>query len=329
MNRFKRNEHDIHPHECPCPEPRREEPCVTVCGRTGPRGPQGPKGELGCPGPRGPKGEPGCPGPRGPKGEPGCHGPRGPKGEPGCPGSRGPHGPKGEPGCPGPKGHKGEPGCPGPQGPKGEPGCPGLQGPKGEPGCPGPRGPRGIQGEPGREGKDGCPGPKGEPGCDGKDGRPGSRGPQGEPGCDGRDGRDGAVETYAYLYSTCPLEECTLVTLPCAGPVEGHIHPHGKKVQLGESGDYAVWFTVDTKEVDCVTLELNDKPVPGGTYAGTGMAIVRAHAGDCLALCVSGCGECGPHCRTEPVTASLLILKLGGRREHGHCTVCEESYMCE
>ncbi|MEG1255384.1 collagen-like protein [Clostridium sp.] len=85
----------------------------------------------GQPGPQGSKGDPGCPGP------PGYPGTQGPKGDPGCPGPSGYQGPQGQAGCPGwpgPPGPAGYPGWPGPQGPKGDPGCPGQ---KGDPGPPG------------------------------------------------------------------------------------------------------------------------------------------------------------------------------------------------
>ena len=214
-------------------------------------------------------------------------------------------------------------GKPGPPGPRGPEGPRGPQGPKGEPGCPGPRGARGEPGLPGRHGPSGPCGPKGEPGCDGKDGRPGPRGPQGPQGCPGTkgepgcDGRDGEIDTYAYLYTTHALTEGAPVELGC-GSTAGHIRPHGRKVVLEESADYAVWFTADPREADCVELRLNCRPIPGGTYAHSGMAIVRAHAGDELALCVNGCGGCGPDCGCDAVTASLLILKLGPGRDHCH-----------
>ena len=294
MNRYKGNERDLCPGDL---ERMPGDACITVCGR---------------PGPRGPKGEPGCdgkPGPRGPKGEPGRHGspgPRGPRGEPGCDGRPGPRGPKGEPGC------DGKPGCPGPMGP---------------------RGPRGIQGEAGKNGKDGCPGPRGEmgrDGCPGPRGPAGPRGPQGpkgEPGCDGEDGR---IDTYAYLYTTHHLSDCSLVDFTSAGPVAGHLSPLGKKIRFHESADYAIWFTVDPREAECAVLQLNCHPVPGGTYAGSGMAIIRVHAGDELGLCVSGCGGCGPECGCDTVTASVLILKLGAHchREHP-CEEREHHGCCE
>ena len=312
MNRYKADEQHRE-QDCHTP-PRREERCVTVCGKPGPpgpRGPQGPRGERGC------DGKEGHPGPRGPKGEPGCDGRSGP------PGPRGPQGPKGEPG------HPGKHGCPGP---KGEPG---------KDGCPGQRGPRGLQGEPGRPGKDGCHGEKGERGCDRKDGRPGPRGPmgprgeRGEHGRDGCDGRDGAIDTYAYLFTTHSLTEGAAVDLNCHGPVAGHITPRGRKVVLEETADYAVWFTAEHREADCVELRLNCKPIPGGTYAGNGMVIVRACAGDELTLCATGCGGHGPDCGCHAVTASLLILKLGDRCHHHepprhreHCD-CKEHCDCE
>jgi len=226
-------------------------------------------------------------------------------------------GPKGEPG------HPGKPGCPGPKGEPGRDGCPGPKGEPGKEGCPGPRGPRGIQGEPGRDGKDGCPGPKGERGCDGKDGCPGPRGPmgpegpRGERGCDGRDGEHGKFETYAYLFTTQKLGEGA-IDLDCKGPIEGHIKPRGTKVVIEETADYAVWFTAAHSETDCLELRLNCHPIPGGTYAGNGMVIVRACAGDELTLCARGCGGHGPNCGCHAVTASLLILKLADRHGHHH-----------
>ena len=93
----------------------------------------------------------------------------------------------------------------------------------------------------------------------------------------------------------------------------------GRKIRLHESADYAVWFHVDSREAECAVLQLNCRPVPGGTYAGPGMAIVRARAGDELALCVSGCGGCGPDCGCEAVTASILVLKLKPHCHHGDC----------
>jgi len=64
------------------------------------------------------------------------------------------------------------------------------------------------------------------------------------------------------------------------------------------------------------------------------MAIVRAHAGDELSLCVTGCGGCGKDCGCHAVTASLLILKLGERHhhekpcheKHEHCHHCEDQH---
>ena len=51
--------------------------------------PAGPRGEQGLMGPQGLKGDTGCPGPKGDRGE---QGPMGPQGIPGCPGPRGPRG---------------------------------------------------------------------------------------------------------------------------------------------------------------------------------------------------------------------------------------------
>ena len=156
----------------------------------------------------------------------------------------------------------------------------------------------------------------------------GPQGRQGEPGCDGADGR---IDTYAYLYTTHPLSDCTLVDFTSAGPVEGSICPQGRKIRLEESADYALWFTVNPGEAACVALQLNCRPVPGGTYAGNGMAIIRASAGDEVGLCVSGCGGCGPECGCDTVTASILILKLASHCHpprhpcaHQECEACEE-----
>jgi len=155
----------------------------------------------------------------------------------------------------------------------------------------------------------------------------GPQGPKGEPGCDGRDGRDGAIDTYAYLFTTHPIPEGA-VDLNCEGPVAGHITPRGKVVVLEESADYAVWFTLAHAEADCAELRLNCHPVPGGTYAGNGMAIVRARAGDELTLCATGCGGHGPNCGCHAVTASLLVLKLADRCHHHeqdhHCEPCHD-----
>ena len=102
---------------------------------------------------------------------------------------------------------------------------------------------------------------------------------------------------------------------------------------LEETADYAVWFTVEHRQTDCVELQLNCHPVPGGTYAGNGMAIVRARAGDELTLCVTGCGGHGPDCGCHAVTTSLLVLKLGNHCEpEPHCEPCqrwEDHYECE
>jgi len=153
----------------------------------------------------------------------------------------------------------------------------------------------------------------------------GPEGPRGERGCDGRDGERGEIDTYAYLFTTEELCEGA-VDLDCHGPVEGRIRPRGTKVVLEESADYAVWFTVAHNQTDCVELRLNCHAVPGGTYAGNGMVIVRARAGDELTLCVKGCGGHGPDCGCHAVTASLLILKLADRHKRCHDKDhCEES----
>jgi len=144
----------------------------------------------------------------------------------------------------------------------------------------------------------------------------GPQGPQGEHGCDGR---DGMVDTYAYVFTTCALTEGEPVDFPCTGSVAGGIAPHGRKVVLEESGDYAVWFSANPREADCVELKQNCKPVAGGIYAHQGMVILRACAGDELAVCVNGCGSCGPDCGCDAVKASLLVLKLGARCEHDGC----------
>jgi hypothetical protein len=91
-----------------------------------------------CPGPgwqllmsRGRSGDKGPPGPRGEKGDEGAPGPRG---EPGIPGRPGENGDKGDPG---PAGEKGDVGESGPRGEPGIPGPPGAQGNSGDPGPPG------------------------------------------------------------------------------------------------------------------------------------------------------------------------------------------------
>jgi len=150
----------------------------------------------------------------------------------------------------------------------------------------------------------------------GPQGPRGPRGERGEPGEHGCDGRDGAIDTYAYLFTTHPLTDGAAVEFEGRGPVAGGIRPRDKKVVLEETADYAVWFAVATHETDCVELRLNCRPVPGGTYAGNGMAIVRACAGDELTLCVAGCGVHGPNCGCHAVTASILVLKLGDRCHH-------------
>jgi len=110
--------------------------------------------------------------------------------------------------------------------------------------------------------------------------------------------------------------------------MRGAILPCGREVVLEESADYAVWFTIDAREADCVTLEHNGCPVPGGKYQKNGMAIIHADCGDKLSLCVSGDCGFGPNCGCESVTASLLILKLGPKKLH--CTHCphEEKHCC-
>jgi len=88
---------------------------------------------------------------------------------------------------------------------------------------------------------------------------------------------------------------------------------------LEESADYAVWFTVDAREADCVELRQNGHKVAGGAYARSGMAIVRAERHDELSVCVTGHCACGAvNCGCEAVKAGLLILKLGAKRMH--CT---------
>jgi len=116
------------------------------------------------------------------------------------------------------------------------------------------------------------------------------------------------------------------VDFECVGRVEGQIAPRGRRVRLEESADYAVWFQVDPREADCVILQLNCHPVPGATYAGSGMVILRAHAGDELSLCVSGCGGCGPECGCEAVTASLLVLKLKAHCRHEEDRDCDHRH---
>jgi len=111
--------------------------------------------------------------------------------------------------------------------------------------------------------------------------------------------------------------------------VAGYITPRGKKVVLEETADYAVWFVVAPREADCVELRLNCKPVPGGIYPGNGMAIVRAHAGDELTLCVTGCGIPSAECGCHAVTASLLVLKLGDRCHHHEPEHSREPCHCE
>jgi len=82
----------------------------------------GPKGDQGPAGPQGIKGDSGCPGPKGDRGEPG---PIGPQGIPGVPGARGP---RGNTGPVGPTGNTGPRGCDGPRGATGPTGATGPAG---------------------------------------------------------------------------------------------------------------------------------------------------------------------------------------------------------
>jgi len=102
--------------------------------------------------------------------------------------------------------------------------------------------------------------------------------------------------------------------------------PRGREVVLEESADYAVWYSADAREADCVTLQLDGCPVAGGTYAKTGMAIVGADCGAKLSLCVSGECRFGPHCGCDAVKASLLVLKLGPKRMHCTHEVCDHMH---
>ena len=247
----------------------------------------------------------GKPGPQGPRGP---MGPRGPKGEPGRNGCDGRPGPKGEPGRPG---CDGKHGCDGRPGPKGEPGCMGPRGPKGEPGCDG------------RHGKDGCDGRPGEPGPRGPKGE---RGPCGPCGPQGIPGPAGKIDTYAYLYTTRCLKEGCEVAFDCIGSIAGCVSfkPGSTKVVLEDSGDYAIWFSVAKTEAACASLCLNGCIVPGTVYADSGMAIVRAKAGDCLSLKASGCKSCGADCGCKEVTASLLIMKFNTIDERDLCSYKQE-----
>jgi hypothetical protein len=146
----------------------------------------------------------------------------------------------------------------------------------------------------------------------------GPRGPRGERGEPGVNGLDGEIDTYAYLYTTEPLDGCAPVDFDRAGAIAGGIAPHGRKVVLEESADYAIWFSANAQEADCVELKQNCHTVAGGTYAKSGMAIIRAEAFDELSVVVSGHCSCGPDCGCEAVNASLLILKLGPKKMH--CT---------
>ena len=300
MSHHNRNESSCH--DCDRRQPHNT--CVTVCGKPGPMGPRGPRGEAGCAGAPGRHGRPGPMGPRGPRGEAGCPGAPGRHGRPGSVGPMGPmgpRGPRGEAGCAGAPGRHGRPG------PKGEPGCPGR---------PGPMGPRG---------------PRGEAGCagaPGRHGRPGPMGPRGPRGRDGRDGADGIFDTYAYLYTSFPLQNCNRVDFARSGAVSGGISPHGKKITLQESGDYAVWVSVKDGSVRTAELQRNGKVVPGGTFSGDGMAIVRAHAGDCLSVCVKTRCDCNtPDCDCGAVTASILILKLSSSHHRPSC--CDHPESCD
>jgi len=104
--------------------------------------------------------------------------------------------------------------------------------------------------------------------------------------------------------------------------VAGGIAPLGNKVVLEESGDYAVWFSVNPREAACVELKLNCRPVAGGKAVQQGMTILRASAGDELAVCVDGCGSCEPDCGCDAVKASLLVLKLAARHDEREACRC-------
>jgi hypothetical protein len=103
-------------------------------GDTGLQGPQGLTGDTGLQGPQGLKGDTGLQGPQGLKGDTGLQGPQGLKGDTGL---QGPQGLKGDTGLQGPQGLKGDTGLQGPQGLKGDTGLQGPQGLKGDTGATG------------------------------------------------------------------------------------------------------------------------------------------------------------------------------------------------
>uniref|UniRef100_A0A0K0DC74 Collagen triple helix repeat protein n=1 Tax=Angiostrongylus cantonensis TaxID=6313 RepID=A0A0K0DC74_ANGCA len=141
----------------------------------GPKGVQGPDGELGTPGPKGPRGIQGSPGRNGTTGLPG---------EIGLPGNPGRNG------RPGPVGHYGLNGT-------SSYSVPGLKGKRGQPGQTGEWGEDGLDNN--EIGEIGPDGPRGQPGYSGPTGQDGKRGPLGPSGLKGASGKRYVDEMSAQI----------------------------------------------------------------------------------------------------------------------------------
>lgn len=182
----------------------------------------------------------------------------------------------------------------GPIGPVGPTGPTGSTGPVGPTGATGPVGPTGATGPIGLVGPTGATGPVGPTGATGPVGPTGPTGPIGLVGPTGPTGPNGLLE-YAYIYNLSAQSVAlqSPILFSNNGIIVGSItHAVGtSNIQIGNAGNYAVWFYITANEPNQFTLFQNGIPVAGsvyGTGAGTqtnyGMVIINAAALDILTV---------------------------------------------